>query len=215
VAVWGIVVGAGRGDRFRPGATGEPKQFCTLADARVIDHAGALLRSVCDGVVVVLPPGVVWDGDSTLVAVEGGATRADSVRAGLASVPGDADIVVVHDAARPLASRALGDAVIAAVRAGADAAVPAIPVADTIKRVDGGRVVDTVDRAALVAVQTPQAFRASALRAAHARGGDATDDAALVESNGGTVMTVPGDPRNIKITTPDDLAVAAALWELR
>jgi 2-C-methyl-D-erythritol 4-phosphate cytidylyltransferase len=214
VAVWGIVVGAGRGDRFRPGQDGEPKQFCTLAGARVIDHACSLLRPVCDGVVVVLPSGVRWDGDSTVLAVEGGATRADSVRAGLGAVPVDADVVLVHDAARPLATRALCDAVIAAVRDGADAAVPAVSVADTIKRVEGARVVDTVDRAQLVAVQTPQAFRASALRAAHASGRDTTDDAALVEAAGGTVVVVPGEPRNLKITTPDDLAVAAALMEM-
>jgi 2-C-methyl-D-erythritol 4-phosphate cytidylyltransferase len=213
VAVWGIVVGAGRGDRFREGPDGEPKQFCTLAGARVIDHAFAPILAVSDGVVVVLPSGVDWDGDSTAVAVEGGATRADSVRAGLAAVPLDAEVVLVHDAARPLATRSLCDAVVAAVRDGADAAVPAIPISDTVKRVDGARVVETVDRAQLVAVQTPQAFRASRLRAAHASGGDATDDAALVEATGGTVVVVAGDPRNIKITTRDDLAIAAALME--
>ena len=100
---------------------------------------------------------------------------------------------------------------ITAVQAGADAAVPGVPVTDTLKRVDGERVVDTVDRGQLVAVQTPQAFRASALRAAHASGDDATDDAALVEAAGGTVVVVAGEPRNLKITTPDDLLVAVAL----
>ena len=145
--------------------------------------------------------------------VAGGDTRSDSVRAGLRAVPEDAEVVVVHDAARPLATRALFDAVIAAVRAGADAAVPGIPVSDTLKRVEGERVVDTVDRELLVAVQTPQAFRASVLRAAHAQRGDATDDAALVEAVGGQVVVVPGDPRNLKITTPDDLVVAAALLD--
>jgi 2-C-methyl-D-erythritol 4-phosphate cytidylyltransferase len=213
VAVWGIVVGAGRGDRFRQGPHREPKQFCTLAGVRVVDYACALLLAVSDGVVVVLPSGVAWEGDSMVVAVEGGATRADSVRAGLAAVPGDADIVLVHDAARPLATRALCDAVVAAVRDGADAAVPAVPISDTVKRVEGSRVVETVDRSDLVSVQTPQAFRASVLRGAHASGGDATDDAALVESTGGTVAVVAGDPRNIKITTPDDLVVATALIE--
>ncbi|HEY7104994.1 MAG TPA: 2-C-methyl-D-erythritol 4-phosphate cytidylyltransferase [Acidimicrobiia bacterium] len=208
MAVWGIVVGAGRGDRF-----GEPKQFCNLAGVRVIDRACALLRSECDGVVVVLPPGVSWDGDAAVTAVPGGSTRAESVRRGLAAVPAGAEVVLVHDAARPLATAAVCDAVIGAVREGADASVPALPVRDTIKRIDGGRVVETVDRASLVAVQTPQAFRAEALRAAHAAGDDATDDAALVEAAGGTVVVVPGDPRNIKITTPDDLLVAAALLE--
>ena len=104
---------------------------------------------------------------------------------------------------------------IAAVRAGADGAVPGIPVADTLKRVDGERVAGTVDRAQLVAVQTPQAFRASVLRAAHASGDDATDDAALVEVVGGRVMVVPGDPRNLKITDPADLVIAAALLQFK
>ena len=124
----------------------------------------------------------------------GGATRSESVRAGLAAVPPDAEVVVVHDAARPLATAALFDAVIDAVRAGADGAVPGLPVADTLKRVDDVRVIETVDRVGLVAVQTPQAFRAGVLRAAHAPAADATDDAALVEALGGTVVVVPGDP---------------------
>jgi 2-C-methyl-D-erythritol 4-phosphate cytidylyltransferase len=204
--VWGIVVAAGRGDRF-----GQPKQFCDLAGTRVVDRALAHVVCVCDGTIVALPSGCAWDGEGT--PVEGGATRSDSVRHGLAAVPDDADVVVVHDAARPLAPRALFDAVIAAVREGADAAVPAVPVRDTLKRVDGDRVVATVERAQLVAVQTPQAFRASVLRAAHARGDDATDDAALVEAAGGRVVVVPGDPRNLKITEPVDLAVAAALLD--
>lgn len=121
-------------------------------------------------------------------------------------MPDDATIVCVHDAARPLASPAVYERVIAAVAAGADAAVPGIPVADTIKVVEAnGTVVATPDRSTLVAVQTPQAFRASVLRAAHAGGGDATDDAALIEQAGGTVVVVEGDHLNRKITLPDDL----------
>jgi len=204
--VWGILVAAGRGDRF-----GQPKQFCDLAGSRVVDRSCRLLAPVCDGLVVVLPAGAEWDGPG--IPVAGGETRSDSVRAGLRSVPDDADVIVVHDAARPLATRSLLDAVLAAVRAGADAAVPALPVPDTLKRVDGTRVVDTVDRTGLVAVQTPQAFRAAALRAAHATSAAASDDAALVELAGGTVVVVPGDPRNLKITRPADLSVAAALLD--
>jgi 2-C-methyl-D-erythritol 4-phosphate cytidylyltransferase len=151
----------------------------------------------------VLPPG---EGGIT-----GGQTRSESVRAGLAAVPADVEIVVVHDAARPLASAALFAAVIDAVRAGADAAVAVMPVTDTVKRVDGTRVVQTLDRSELVAVQTPQAFKAEILRKAHAAGDNATDDAALVEAVGGTVVVVPGEATNIKITTPDDLRVAEAL----
>jgi 2-C-methyl-D-erythritol 4-phosphate cytidylyltransferase len=204
--VWGILVAAGRGDRF-----GQPKQFCDLGGSRVVDRSCRLLTPVCDGLVVVLPTGADWDGPG--IPVVGGDTRSDSVRAGLRSVPHDADTIVVHDAARPLATRALLDAVLAAVRAGADAAVPALPVPDTVKRIDGARVIETVDRTDLVAVQTPQAFRAAALRAAHATSADASDDAALVEVTGGTVVVVPGDSRNLKITRPADLALAAALLD--
>ena len=121
-------------------------------------------------------------------------------------MPLDADVICVHDAARPLATERLFRLVIAAVANGADAAIPGVPVADTIKVVDAdGAVVATPDRATLVAVQTPQAFRASVLRAAHATGGDATDDAALVEKAGGRVVVVDGEPSNRKITLPDDL----------
>jgi 2-C-methyl-D-erythritol 4-phosphate cytidylyltransferase len=120
-------------------------------------------------------------------------------------------VIVVHDAARPLASRLLFDAVIAAVEAGADGAVPASPVRDTIKRVDGTTVVETVERDGLVAVQTPQAFRADVLRGAHASEGDATDDAALVEALGGKVVVVPGEAANVKVTRPEDLELVRAL----
>jgi 2-C-methyl-D-erythritol 4-phosphate cytidylyltransferase len=128
-------------------------------------------------------------------------------------VPGDADVVVVHDAARPLASVQLFERVVEAVAAGADGAVPALPVPDTVKRVEHDRVVETVPREGLVGVQTPQAFRADALRAAHEVGGVDTDDAALVEANGGTVRIVEGERRNLKLTLPDDLALARALLD--
>lgn len=195
---------AGAGSRF-----GSSKQFADLAGCRVVDRSVGTARAACDGVVVVLPPGVAWDGPPVAAAVAGGATRSESVRAGLAAVPESAGIVVIHDAARPLASGALFASVVDAVAAGADGAVPGIPVVDTLKRVEGGRIVQTVDREGMVAVQTPQAFRARSLRAAHAAAGDATDDAALVESMGGTVVVVPGETRNLKLTTPDDLARAA------
>jgi len=118
--------------------------------------------------------------------------------------------VIVHDAARPFASVALFEAVVAAIAAGADGAVPGVPVTDTVKRVHGDAVVATLDRSELVTVQTPQAFAASILRAAHASGGDDTDDAALVEAAGGRVVVVPGDAVNAKLTTPHDLELARA-----
>jgi len=199
--VWGIVVAAGTGRRF-----GGAKQFEPLLGKRVLDWSLEAARAACDGVVTVLPPDRQEPGTQP-----GGATRSASVRAGLAAVPQTAEIVVVHDAARPLAAPELFRRVIAAVRAGADAAIPVVAVADTIKRVVGDRVTGTLDRASLVAVQTPQAFRAEALRKAHATGSEATDDAALIEAHGGIVVTVAGDPRNFKLTSPDDLIVAAVL----
>ncbi len=206
VRVSGIVVAAGSGARF-----GAAKQFATVGDARLVDLAVAVAVDACDEVVVVLPVDVTWDGAPVAAAVAGGARRSESVRAGLAAISPGAEIVVVHDAARPLASASLFAAVIDAVGAGADGAVPGVAVSDTIKRVDGGRVVETVDRSPLVAVQTPQAFRADVLRRAHAAGADATDDAALVELVGGTVVVVRGEPANLKVTTAGDLVTAAAL----
>jgi 2-C-methyl-D-erythritol 4-phosphate cytidylyltransferase len=203
--VWSIVVGAGSGQRF-----GGLKQYEMVGDRRVIDHAIATARSVSDGVIVVVPADdAIREG-----GVAGGSTRTESVLAGLAAVPPEAAIVCVHDAARPFADAEMFQRVISAVRSGADGAIPGIDVADTIKVVahgdDGTRkVVSTPERSTLVAVQTPQAFRADVLRAAHrqaaAASHSATDDAALVELMGGTVIVVDGSPRNRKITTPDDL----------
>jgi len=206
VSTWGIVVAGGTGTRF-----GTAKQFESIGGARLVDRAVEATAAACDEVVVVLPDAHTWDGPSVAAAVVGGATRSASVRAGLTAVAPSATIVVVHDAARPMASPALFDAVIGAVRRGADAAVPAVPVPDTVKRVDGDEVVETVSRDGLVAVQTPQAFRADALRAAHAAGADATDDAALIEAADGRVVIVPGDRANLKVTTPADLVMAVAI----
>ena len=208
--VGAIVVAAGRGDRF-----GAAKQFLELGGTRLVDRAVLACSGSCDAVVVVLPADVAWDGPAVHAAVSGGATRSDSVRAGLAALPPTVEVVLVHDAARPLASRAIFDAVINAIRAGADAAVPALPVPDTLKRVDGARVLETVARDDLVAVQTPQAFRIDALRAAHAGDGRATDDAGLVEQSGGCVVVVPGEVTNFKITAPSDLELAAAFLATR
>jgi 2-C-methyl-D-erythritol 4-phosphate cytidylyltransferase len=205
-----IVVAAGEGSRF-----GAEKQFVVLDGARLVDRAVTAAAAACDDVVVVLPAGASWDGPPVAAAVAGGDRRVDSVRAGLAAVPPACDVVVVHDAARPLAGPALFAAVLDAVRGGADGAVPGVAITDTVKRVEEGRVVATVPRSGLVAVQTPQAFRAEVLRAAHAGGGDSTDDAALVEAAGGTVVVVPGDPRNLKVTAADDLVLAASFLAAR
>jgi 2-C-methyl-D-erythritol 4-phosphate cytidylyltransferase len=208
--VWAIVVAAGRGERF-----GGPKQRELIGGCSVVERSVGTARSVCDGVVAVLPAGDDQPVPGADAIVEGGATRSASVRAGLAAVPADAEVIVVHDAARPLATAPMWRAAIDAVRAGADAALCAVPVTDTIKRVHEGRVVATPDRDELVAVQTPQAFRAAALRGAHQGGADATDDGALVEAGGGRVVVVPGSATNVKITHAHDVLVAEALLAAR
>ena len=208
--VWSIVVAGGAGTRF-----GDRKQFSSLGGRPVLEWAVEACRTSSAGVVLVLPADLHDpDPHGADAVVAGGPTRADSVRCGLAAVPDDAEVIVVHDAARPLASPRLFDAVIAAVGAdGVDGAVPGVPPSDTIKAVDGaGNVTSTLDRSTLVAVQTPQAFRAGALRRAHGQADPgATDDAMLVEALGGTVRVVPGEPANLKITDPDDLDAAERL----
>jgi len=199
-SVWTIVVAGGSGARF-----GGLKQYETLGSQRVLDWSVAAARAASDGVVVVVPAADV----ARERGVAGGATRSESVRAGLAHVPSTATVVCVHDGARPFASSDVFGRVVAAVTAGADGAIPGVTVADTIKQVAAdGLVVHTPNRAELVAVQTPQAFRAEVLRAAYLAGDAATDDAALVEAAGGRVVVVDGDANNRKITDPDDLAWA-------
>jgi 2-C-methyl-D-erythritol 4-phosphate cytidylyltransferase len=201
VSVWTIVVAAGSGTRF-----GGLKQFEQLGSQRVVDWGITTALRASDGVVVVLPADATPLASGDVRSVVGGATRSASVRNGLASVPEDATIVLVHDGARPFASAELFDRVVDMVRNGADGAIPGVAITDTIKRVDGdGTITATVDRSDLRAVQTPQAFRAGALRAAYIDSNDATDDAAVVEASGGRVVVVEGDPENRKITTPADL----------
>lgn len=210
--VWTIVVAGGSGSRF-----GGLKQFAELSGRRMVDWAVATAAKASAGVVVVVPADVATDPDFVVPAganavVAGGSTRSESVRCGLAAVPDDANVICVHDAARPFATEELFATVIRAVNGAVDAAIPGIEVADTMKVIDAtGRVVSTPDRSQLRAVQTPQAFRAGALRAAHAAGGEATDDAAVVEANGGIVVVVQGEVDNRKITGPGDLEWARRL----
>ncbi len=210
---WAVIVAGGSGTRF-----GSQKQFAPLAGRPVVAWSIDAARAVCSGVVVVVPPDrgrSAGSADTALpddvTVVVGGVTRSDSVRAGLAAVPERAEIIVVHDAARPLAGAPLWAAVLDAVSGGADGAIPVVPVTDTIRWMapDGGS--RGVDRTSLRAVQTPQAFRAGILRRAHASGDDATDDATLVEALGGRVALVDGHAANSKITAPSDLIAAAAL----
>lgn len=208
-SVWTIVCAGGAGHRF---GADTAKQYVELGGKRLIDHAVANAAAASDFVVVGAPAADVddlrWAFASTKIKViPGGVLRSDTVRAALAVIPSNAEVIVVHDAARPLAPTSLFHDVVAAVRAGADAAIPVLAVPDTVKRVDGDVVVETLNRAELVLVQTPQAFRGDVLRDAHIGNPDATDDAALVERRGGKVVVVPGTPAANKVTTPDDLVV--------
>lgn len=228
MSTWCIQLAAGQSTRFG-GDT--PKPLIELLDQTVLAWSVRAAAEACDSQVVVAPPSMIdaveglleglleGAAGNAITVVEGGEQRSDSVRAGLAVVPADADVIVVHDAARPAASTELFELVVEAVRSGADAAVPGVPVVDTIKRIAPGseaseslgypRVVETLDREGLVSVQTPQAFNASLLRMAHAGGDYGTDDASLVERSGGTVVIVPGEPGNSKLTHPSDLGLLA------
>jgi 2-C-methyl-D-erythritol 4-phosphate cytidylyltransferase len=210
-AIWAVVVAGGSGARF-----GGYKQFMLLAGQELVEWSLQAAARACAGVVLVVPADWVekYQGRADHV-VAGGPTRAASVRAGLQLVPYEAQVVVVHDAVRPLASQRTWVSVIAAIEDGADGAVPCVPVLDTIKQRQGDGKLVTLDRATLVAVQTPQAFSAASLRAAHAGEGEATDDAALVEAIGGRVVSVAGEPGNIKVTAPNDLALAEFLLSVR
>ena len=207
MSVWVIVVAAGSGRRF-----GSAKQFADLAGRRVVDWSIDGARSVADGVVLVLPADAAVESEPAVDrVVAGGETRSESVRAGLAVVPLDAEVVLVHDAARPLASHALFRSVTDAVLAGADVVVPVVPVVDSVTDPHGV----AVDREALRVVQTPQGFEPSALRRVHASHPDATDDASLVVGAGGRYRPVQGERWNVKVTEPEDLAVAASILEGR
>lgn len=209
-SVWTVVVAGGSGHRF-----GGEKQFEEIAGATVLDHSIRVALEASDGVVVVVPDAHVAGLAeriahlADIAVVAGGRSRADSVRCGLRAVPASASIVLVHDAARPAASGNLFRRVLDALRAGERAVVPVVPVADTLRAASGRH--DVVDRAAVVAVQTPQGFDAATLRAAHGAGSDATDDASLVDALGVAIAVVDGERTNIKITERDDLLMVDAV----
>jgi len=219
VSVWALLVAAGSGERL---GEERPKAFVRLGQLPLLAEPLRRLdeSSWIDSIVVVVPEG--WEEPAILLAEElsatkvvasvtGGATRAESVRAALAEVPEDALVVLVHDAARPLVSDAVVERVLAPLSEGWDGVVPGLRLADTVKRVEGDAVVETVDREGLVGVQTPQAFLAPTLRAAYAGGlGGATDCASLVEARGGRIRWVEGDRRLLKVTTPDDLELLSS-----
>ena len=215
-ATWALIAAAGSGERL---GIDRPKAFAGLGGRPLLAESLDRLDrcELVDAIVVAAPPG--WEEPAILLAEElaatkvvacvtGGATRAASVAAALFEVPIGALVVLVHDAARPLVTDAVVERLIHPLQEGFDGAVPALPLADTLKRVHDGVVVETVDRDRLVAAQTPQAFLAPALRRAFS--GDfsgATDCASLVERSGGRVAVVEGDARLVKVTTPADLAL--------
>jgi 2-C-methyl-D-erythritol 4-phosphate cytidylyltransferase len=219
VTVWAILVAAGRGERL---GLEHPKAFAKLGEDPLLAEPLRRLEDSewIDGIVVVAPP--EWEEPAILLAEElgcgkavacvaGGATRTDSVRAGLAEVPADALVILVHDAARPLITDEVIGRVLAPLSEGWDGVVPGLPVSDTLKRVGrDGAVEETVARDSLYAVQTPQAFVADVFRRAVGGGTEATDCAGLVEAAGGRVKVVDGDPRLLKVTTTDDLAKIAS-----
>ena len=214
MSVWAVLVAAGRGERL---GDDRPKAFTRLGDLPLLAEPLRRLDECAwiDHVVVVAP--AEWEEPAILLAEEvgaskvaacvtGGETRTDSVRAGVADVPEDAAVILVHDAARPLVDDAVVERVITALQGGFDGAVPVLPVKDTVKRVEGDVVAETLSRDGLVTVQTPQAFVAPVLRAALAKAVvPATDCAALVEAAGGRVTAVEGDERLLKVTTQADL----------
>jgi 2-C-methyl-D-erythritol 4-phosphate cytidylyltransferase len=217
MSVWAVLVAAGRGERL---GEDRPKAFVRLGDLPLLAEPLRRLdeSSWVDAVVVVAPP--EWEEPAILLAEEIGAskvtacvtgaeTRSGSVRAGVAEVPEGAAVVLVHDAARPVLPDDVVERVVTALDEGFDGAVPALPLADTIKRVRGDVVAETLARDELVAVQTPQAFVAPVLRAALAAG-DGPDCASLVERRGGRVRVVRGDERLLKVTTRADLERVAA-----
>jgi 2-C-methyl-D-erythritol 4-phosphate cytidylyltransferase len=219
VSVWAILLAAGRGERL---GLDHPKAFAKLGEDPLLAEPLRRLEDSdwIDGIVVVAPPD--WEEPAILLAEElgcgkanacvaGGDTRTGSVRAGLAEVPAEALVVLVHDAARPLVSDEVIERVLAPLSEGWDGVVPGLPVSDTLKRVgpDDG-VLETVARDSLYTVQTPQAFLADVLRRAVAGDAEATDCAGLVEAAGGRVKVVEGDPRLLKVTTADDLAKIAS-----
>jgi 2-C-methyl-D-erythritol 4-phosphate cytidylyltransferase len=215
-----LIVAAGRGERL---GAGQPKALVALAGRSMVQWCLDALRAIAEieRIVVALPPGVAAPAGT--IGVEGGAVRSESVRLALAAAGSGegADLVLVHDAARPLLSTQLAKSVLAAAaHEGADAAIAAAPVTDTIKRVGEGRVVrETLDRSELWAVQTPQVFRRAALERAldvpHEVLAQATDDAWLIERAGGTVVVVEAPRENLKVTTPLDLALAELLLAQR
>jgi 2-C-methyl-D-erythritol 4-phosphate cytidylyltransferase len=218
---WAVIVAAGRGERLggdRPKAFAKLNGRALLAESLERLEASALV----DSIVIVAPEG--WEEPTILLAeelgagkvsasVSGGATRTESVRAGVAEVPEEALVVLVHDAARPFLPGDVIERVLAPLGEGWEGAVPALPVADTLKRAGpDGAVAETVDRSSLYAVQTPQAFRADVLRKALAGDvEDASDCAGLVEAQGGRVKLVEGDRRLVKVTTAEDLALVASM----
>ena len=209
-SVWGVVYAAGSGQRF-----GGYKQFERIGESRLVDRCLAALAPVCDHLVVVLPASVDWTGQTVDAVVAGGATNPDSVRAGLAAVPADAAVIVLHSPSHPLASPMLARRVVEHLATGVDGACPVAPVHDALRRLDaGGDIVETVSKANIVSVQMPLAFRAHVLRDALALDTSDSDAQTIVERCGARIGTIDGESTNIHVTTPTELEMARHLAPL-
>jgi 2-C-methyl-D-erythritol 4-phosphate cytidylyltransferase len=219
MSVWAVIVAAGRGERL---GLDRPKAFANLRDRPLLAESLERLDASdwVDAIVVAAPP--EWEEPVILLseelgcgkvvaAVTGADTRAASVRAGLAEVPDDAAVVLVHDAARPVLPEEVVERLLTALNEGWDGAIPILPIPDTVKRIDRDQVVETVDRNGLGLAQTPQAFVAPVLLNALAAGGDGTDCSTLVEARGGRVKAVAGDRRLLKVTDAGDLEAVERL----
>lgn len=206
-AVWAVVLAGGVARRFGAG----PKQFEKVGGVRMVDRVVAATRRTCDGVVLVLPPGHTWDGDPVDAVAEGGDHQSESLRAGLVAVPAGAEVVLVADAAHPLATDALYTAVRDAVLDGADGAVPVVPIVEALQRLRDGHVVESLPRDDLVLTQAPHAFRAGLLRAMHVDRPRLLDNSTLLLTHGHHLRAVPGEPTNLHVTTPAELAMVDRL----
>jgi 2-C-methyl-D-erythritol 4-phosphate cytidylyltransferase len=222
VSVWAVLAAAGRGERL---GSDRPKAFARLGGRPLLAESLERLEGSdwVDFIVIAAP--AEWEEPAILLAEElgagkvssvvtGAASRSESVREALAEVADDAAVVLVHDAARPLVPEQVIERVLAPLSEGWDGVVPGLPFSDTVKRVEGDRVLETLPRGELTAVQTPQAFLASILREALREDvANASDCSSLVEARGGRVKVVQGDRRLLKVTSPEDLAVVEAWLE--
>lgn len=208
-STWSLVLAAGAGKRF-----GTPKQFQPLGTRRLVDWSVKRAKATTDGVTLVLPPEVVWDGEPVDAVVAGGNSHAESVLNGLSNIPETVDVLLIVTSSHPLASETLFRRVLTAMTDRVSSVAPAVPLADAVKYCPGTQVLASVDKSRLMSIQAPSAFRLSELRNAFQLNKDAPEEHELIESDDCTTLTVPGEETNLHITTPLELAMANAILPL-